>query len=200
MQHYEEGDIGVLYGINWRHFGVDYKGCSHNYENQGFDQLKNLISDLKNDPYSRRHMITTFNPAEVKNSVLAPCHGIVTQFYVEDNVELNKKYLSCHVYCRSSDSFLGLPFNIASYGMFLHIIAKLVDMAPKELIISTGDTHIYLNYLKQVEQQLEREPLPFPKFVVSDKIKEKDINDITLEDFELIGYLYHPAIKADMAV
>jgi dihydrofolate reductase/thymidylate synthase len=197
---YEVGDIGAMYGFNWRHFGAEYKGCQYDYTGQGYDQLKNLIEDLKKDPYSRRHMITTFNPTEVKNSVLMPCHGISIQFYVDDDNDTLQKYLSCHVYCRSSDCFLGLPFNIASYAIFTYIIAKLTDMKPRELIISTGDTHIYLNHLEQVNTQLSRQPLPFPILEVSDEIKNKDLNEINENDFNLVGYIHHPAIKASMAV
>lgn len=191
---YPEGDMGPMYGYNWRHFGAEYKGCNIKPEG-GFDQLSNLIHGLRTDPYSRRHMITTFDPSVVHKSVLAPCHGIVTQFYVSD-----KKYLSCHVYCRSSDSFLGLPFNIASYAMLTAIIAKMCDMFPLELVISTGDCHIYKNHITQVVEQLKRPSFPFPVFIVSDDVRSKTFDELTLDDFELVGYLHHPAIKAPMAV
>lgn len=190
---YREGDMGPMYGFNWRHFGAEYKGCDAGGEG-GFDQLKELIEGLKKDPYSRRHMITTFNPATVSQSVLAPCHGIVTQFYVEDGG------LSCQVYCRSSDSFLGLPFNIASYAIMTYIIAKKVGLKPAELILVSGDCHIYKNHIEQVKQQLERTPLPSPILLVNDSVIDKDFDNICLEDFELVGYLHHPAIKAPMAV
>lgn len=199
LNHYVEGDIGEMYGFNWRYYGAEYKGCCNDYTGQGYDQLKQLIENLKNDPFSRRHMITTFNPATAKNGTLLPCHGIVSQFYVDED-KSEQKHLSCHVYCRSSDCFLGLPFNIASYAIFTYIIAKLVDMKPKELIISTGDTHIYLNHLEQVKTQLERDPLPFPILEISDEIKNKDLNDINENDFNLVGYLHHPVIKASMAI
>jgi dihydrofolate reductase/thymidylate synthase len=190
---YREGDMGPMYGFNWRHFGAEYKGCDVAVEG-GYDQLEALIDGLKKDPYSRRHMITTFNPATVSQSVLAPCHGIVAQFYVEDGG------LSCQVYCRSSDSFLGLPFNIASYAIMTYIIAKKVGLKPAELILVSGDCHIYKNHIEQVKTQLERKPLPFPVLRIDDSVADKSFDDICLEDFELVGYLHHPAIKAPMAV
>jgi thymidylate synthase len=200
LHDYKEGDTGPLYSTSFRAFGCDYKGCEHDHLGEGYDQLSNLIKGLKEDPYSRRHLMTTFNPALVSKCVLAPCHGIAIQFYVNDDVDPDVKHLSCHVYCRSSDTFLGLSFNIASYSIFTYIIAKLCDMKPKELIVSTGDTHIYSNHLEQVLLQLSRDPLPFPVLEVSDTIKDKKIEDITMDDFSLVGYLHHPSIKADMAV
>jgi thymidylate synthase len=199
LSHYREGDIGPMYGYSWRHWGHPYQGCSADYTGQGYDQLTELIENLKKDPFSRRHLLTTYNPAEVKNSVLAPCHGVATMYYVEKDAE-GQLHLSCHVVCRSSDTFLGLSFNIASYAMMTQIIAKKCSMKPKELILSTGDTHIYLNHLTQVQEQLSREPLPFPILEISDSVCDKSFEDITLNDFNLIGYMYYPAIKAPMAV
>jgi len=199
LSEYKEGDTGPLYSTSFRAFNCEYKGCEHNHIGEGFDQIENLIKGLKEDPFSRRHLLTTFNPAVVSKCVLAPCHGIAIQFYVDVDEE-DGKHLSCHVYCRSSDTFLGLSFNIASYSVFTYIIAKLCDMKPKELIVSTGDTHIYTNHVDQVMLQLSRSPMPFPVLKVSDTIKEKKIEDISMKDFTLVGYLHHPSIKADMAV
>lgn len=199
LTEYEEGDTGPLYSTSFRAFNCEYKGCKHDHIGEGFDQITNLIEGLKNDPYSRRHLLTTFNPAVVSKCVLAPCHGIAIQFYVSDDDDGNK-HLSCHVYCRSSDTFLGLSFNIASYSMFTCLIAKMCDMIPKELIVSTGDTHIYNNHFKQVLTQMKRYPLPFPILEINDNIKEKKIEELSVDDFNLIGYIHHPAIKADMAV
>jgi thymidylate synthase len=199
LQDYQEGDIGPMYGYSWRHWGHPYQGCSADYTNKGYDQLAELIENLKKDPFSRRHLLTTYNPAEVKNSVLAPCHGVATMYYVEKDAE-GQQHLSCHVVCRSSDTFLGLSFNIASYAMMTYIIAKKCSMKPKDLILSTGDTHIYLNHLSQVQEQLSRDPLPFPVLEVADSVRDKPFEEITMEDFNLVGYMYHPAIKAPMAV
>ena len=198
LQNYVEGDVGPLYSHSMRSFGAEYTGCETDYTNKGFDQLKHVINTLKTDPYSRRHLMTTFNPAVVDQCALMPCHGIAIQFYVSGDEEY--PYLSCHVYCRSSDTFLGLPFNIASYSILTYLIAKMVGMRPKDLIISTGDTHIYANHIEQVRAQLTRNPLPFPKLTVSDQVKNKDISQVTIDDFQLDGYLFHPSIKAPMAI
>lgn len=200
LTEYEEGDIGPMYGFNWRHFNAEYKGCHYNYEGKGYDQLHNVIENIKIDPYSRRHMITTFNPCVLEQSALAPCHGIVTQFYVSNDENNEPKYLSCHMYQRSSDTALGLVINITSYSILTHIICKLCDLKPKELIISTGDTHIYSNHIEKVKEQLQRNPFPFPKLHINNDIINKKIEDIVLDDFQLIGYLHHPGIQLPMAV
>lgn len=199
LNDYEVGDIGSMYGWIWRHIGAEYKGCNEDYKGTGHDQLSELIDGLKNDPYSRRHMLTTYCPLYNDKGVLLPCHGIVVQFYVEDD-NINKKYLSCHMYQRSSDTFLGLAINIASYSILTYIIAEICGMKPKELIITTGDCHIYKNHIEQVKQQMNRSQLPFPKLVLSESLKNKKIEDIVLEDFDVIGYIHHPTIRAPMAV
>jgi dihydrofolate reductase / thymidylate synthase len=199
LQHYREGDLGPLYGFNLRHFGAKYEGCDHDYRGQGYDQVAELIQGLRNDPFSRRHLLTTYNPGAVKDSVLAPCHGIAINFYVDED-EDGVRELSCHVYNRSQDMFLGVPFNIASYAVLVYIIAAMVDMKPKDLVLSTGDTHVYNNHIDQVKRQLGRRPLPFPTLTVHESVKTKKIEDITVDDFELVGYLHHPSISAPMAV
>lgn len=198
LSGYEEGDMGPMYGFNWRHFGADYKGSHANYDGQGYDQLENLVKSLNEDPYSRRHMLTTYNPATVQDSVLAPCHGIVAQFYVQDI--FNRKHLSCHMYQRSMDTFLGAPWNIASYAALTHILAIKCGMLPHELVISMGDAHVYKNHYQQVELQLSRQPLPLPILEVNINVKDKAFEDICVDDFNLVGYMHHPPIKADMAV
>lgn len=206
LNDYREGDLGPLYGFNLRHFGATYEGCNADYRGKGYDQIKVLIDGIKSDPYSRRHMMTTFDPSVVSKSVLAPCHGICIQFYVEKDATSDAtRHLSCHVYNRSQDMFLGVPFNIASYAVLLYLIAKLceddyITIKPKDLIISTGDTHIYINHIEQVHEQCSRNILPHPKLVVSDSVRTKPLEDITVDDFDIIGYLCHSAIKAPMAV
>jgi len=200
---YNEGDIGAMYGWVWRHYGAKYKGCNGNYEGKGIDQFKEVIEMLKTDPYSRRIMMTTYDPSVKDKGCLIPCHGINLQFYVEE--EINEKdekikYVSCSMLQRSSDSFLGLPLNIASYTVLLYIICKLVNMKPKEVIINTNDTHIYMDHIEAVQLQLSRKPYPFPKLHISDEIIHLDIKHYTMEHFDLIGYLYHPMIKAKMSV
>lgn len=191
--NYQDGDMGPMYGFNWRHWNAEYKGCDQDYTGKGYDQLVNLIENIKKDPYSRRHLLTTYNPETVESSVLCECHGIAIQFYVDNSS------LSCHMYQRSVDTFLGFPYNITSYSVLTYIIAKLCNLTPKNLIISMGDNHIYNNHIKQVQLQLTRNPLPFPKLEVKINPDTK-LEDIKLEDFNVIGYLYHPSIKAEMAV
>lgn len=174
---------------------------------QGYDQLENLINGIKTDPFSRRHVMTTFNPAIVDQCVLAPCHGIAIQFHVEELDEFNR-WLSCQVYCRSSDVFLGLPFNIASYAVLTYLIAKKLSdnednhltFHPKTLHMTLGDAHIYANHVTQSWTQVGRQPLPPAKLVVSDAVMGKDWSQITLSDFDLVGYISHPPIKAEMAI
>ena len=141
LLHLKVGDIGPMYGFQWRHYGAEYKGCDADYSGKGIDQLKNVIKLLKTDPCSRRIFMTTVNVVDLESGCLHPCHGLVVQFYV------SKKGLCCHMYQRSVDSFLGLTWNILCYAILTHIIAKKVDLEPFELTISTGDTHLYLNHI-----------------------------------------------------
>lgn len=199
LPSYQEGDIGPMYGWQWRHSGAEYQGASQSYDGQGIDQLEQVIQLLKTDPFSRRIIMTTYNVGDLEKGVLHPCHGLVVQFYVSkgSNGEL---HLSTHMYQRSVDTFLGLTWNIFSYAVLTHIIAKYVGMYPKELIISTGDTHLYKDHLEQSNLQLTRHVMPSPTLVVKDDIKNKSISDLTIDDFEIVGYFHHPAIKANMSV
>lgn len=172
------GDLGRVYGVQWR----DWRGV---------DQLANLIEGIKNDPNGRRHILTAWNVAELDQMALPPCH-VLAQFYV------SKGKLSCHMYQRSVDVFLGLPFNIASYALLTHMIAQVCDLKAGELIISTGDTHIYSNHVEQVKEQLSREEYPLPLLFVNPEIK--DIDKFTMDDVLLFDYQSHGTIKADMAV
>lgn len=198
LTEYTIGDIGSMYGFIWRRFGAKYLGCDEDYTNKGIDQLELLIKGLKEDPYSRRHIITTYNPEMADQGVLLPCHGLTTQFNCQ-KIE-NKIYLSCHMYQRSVDIALGLPYNIASYAILTHIIAKKCDMIPKDLIISCSDTHIYNNVYEQLKLQITRSPLPFPILELDESIKNTSFDDLSQDQFKLIGYLHHPSIKMEMAV
>ena len=192
---YERGDLGPMYGHALRAFGSEYETCNTDYTGKGFDQIANLIKNLKTDPYSRRHVLTTFNPAVMDQCVLMPCHGIVIQFYV-----LHMPFkLSCHVYNRSQDMILGWPYNAASYAILTHLIAKICGMVPDKLIISIGDAHIYNSHFEQANLQMSRNPLPYPMLKISDNVLKED-HIPCVEDFELLGYLYHPSIKAEMAI
>jgi thymidylate synthase len=203
LTDYEVGDMGPMYGHNLRNFGAPYRGCKEaalQKEKTGFDQIENLIEGIRKDPYSRRHVITTFDPSNVSRSVLMPCHGIAIQFYVKKEQE--RSTLSCSVYCRSSDAFLGLPFNIASYAILTYIIAEKAScgLVPGDLIVYLGDAHIYRNHVDAVKEQLSRTVLPYPKLKVNPEIKTKDWSEITLDDFTVVDYVSHPAIKASMAI
>ena len=170
------GDVGRIYGVQWRDFN-------------GVDQLKNLIEGLKKEPDSRRHILTAWNPAELHNMSLPPCHAF-SQFYVSDNK------LSCQLYQRSCDMFLGVPFNIASYSILIHIIAKECGYEVGEFIHSLGDFHIYEEHFEQVKIQLTREPKKLPVL----KFNQKKIHEYKTSDFELINYEHHPKIMAPMNV
>jgi thymidylate synthase len=198
LTHLPKGDIGAGYGFQWRHFGATYKTCKDDYNGQGFDQIAFIINELKNNPTSRRIFMSAWNANAIDDMALPPCH-VSAQFYVEfdDNGE---KHLSCQMYQRSVDTFLGCPWNIMSYATLTHLLAKLTDMKPKELIMCMGDVHIYCNHVEQVKEQLSRQPYHFPTLKISDCVKNKKIEELNINDFELIDYKYHPAIKATMAV
>lgn len=197
LENLEEGDCGACYGFQWRHFGAEYKDCNTNYNKCGIDQVEYVLSMLQFDPYSRRIFMSAWNPKDLYKTCLPPCH-VSIQFYVTKIN--NKKYLSGHMYQRSADWFLGEPFNILSYTALIYLFATMCDMIPHELIISTGDTHIYSNHIEQMKEQLNRNPLSKPKLYINPEVRDKNIDDITIEDFELIGYNSHPTIKGKMAV
>ena len=179
-----EGDLGKIYGVQWRSWGPRI--------GERVDQLILLIEGLKKDPTGRRHILTAWNPGELDQMALPPCH-VMCQFFVS-----NDKKLSCHMYQRSVDVFLGLPFNIASYALFTHMMAQVCDYEVGELIISTGDTHIYSDHIEQVKEQMRRPMYPEPVLKLNPTIK--DIEKFTMTDVELLGYQSHDAIKAKMAV
>jgi thymidylate synthase len=180
-----EGDLGPVYGVQWRKWEGPRWGSL-------IDQVSNLVDSLKNDPNSRRHIISAWNVGELKDMALPPCH-VMSQYYVsKDN------RLSCHMYQRSVDVFLGLPFNIASYALLTHMLAQVCDLKVGELIISTGDTHIYKDHVEQVNVQLSREEYPLPTLYLNSAVK--DINSFTMDDIKLQNYQSHDSIKAVMAV
>jgi len=179
----ENGELGPVYGHQWRSW-PDYKGGT-------IDQIKNVVDMIKHNPDSRRMLVTAWNPAEVEDMALPPCHCLF-QFYVADG------RLSLQLYQRSADSFLGVPFNIASYALLLQMIAQVTDLEPGEFIHTTGDTHLYLNHLEQAKLQLTREPRLLPKMKINPDVK--DIFDFKYEDFELIGYDPLPHIPGVGAV
>jgi thymidylate synthase len=178
------GDLGRIYGVQWRKWESPRWGSN-------VDQLASLIENIKRDPYGRRHILSAWNPGELKDMALPPCH-IMSQFNVTDGK------LSCQMYQRSCDMFLGVPFNIASYSLLTHMIAQVCELDVGEFVHVLGDAHIYSNHIEQVKEQLERDPLPAPTLRLNPKIK--DIDKFTMSDIELVGYQSHAAIKAEMAV
>ncbi|UPK41694.1 thymidylate synthase [Paenibacillus pabuli] len=179
----ENGDLGPVYGSQWRTWEAP--------NGEKIDQIAAVIDSIKNNPDSRRHLVSAWNVAEINNMKLPPCH-FAFQFYVAEGK------LSCMLTMRSVDTFLGLPFNIASYALLTHMIAQQCDLEVGEFIWSGGDVHIYSNHVEQVKTQLEREPYALPKLVI--KRKPDSIFDYTFEDFEFENYQHHPAIKAPIAV
>jgi thymidylate synthase len=171
-----DGDVGRIYGVQWRDF-------------KGVDQVEILIEGLKNNPHSRRHILSAWNPPELDQMSLPPCHAF-SQFYVSNNK------LSCHLYQRSCDMFLGVPFNIASYSLLVHILAKECSYEVGDFVHSLGDFHIYEQHFEQVKSQLEREPKKLPNL----SFKQKSWNKYNTSDFELTGYEHHPKIIAPMNV
>ena len=179
----ENGELGPVYGAQWRRWD-----CGNGIY---IDQLKNVMDTLQKNPDSRRIIISSWNVAQIDKMALPPCHSLF-QFYVAE------KRLSCQLYQRSADTFLGVPFNIASYALLTMMVAKVCGFEPGDFIHTTGDTHIYLNHFEQVREQLSRQPRPLPKMII--KGEQKDIFSFKYEDFELVGYEPHPAIKAPVAV
>ena len=189
---YQEGDMGPMYGFNWRHFGAEYKGCNTNYQGKGFDQLFKIVEEIKTKPSSRRILMSDFNPASAHLGVLYPCHSLILQFYVRDNM------LDVKMYQRSVDSFLGEPFNIASTSLLLHIICKLTNKKPGKVTLTFGDCHIYNNHLDQVKCQLERLPYKFPTLKIPDFETIEDVENSCFTDYVISDYQHAKGIKAKM--
>ncbi|MBC7751057.1 MAG: thymidylate synthase [Candidatus Saccharibacteria bacterium] len=185
-----EGDLGAVYGHQWRNFGAT-KNPDGTYQKDGFDQISWLINEIKTNPDSRRLIVSGWNPAEAGQVALPPCHTMF-QFYVA-----NSK-LSCQLYQRSADIFLGVPFNIASYALLTHLIAQVTGLEVGEFVWTGGDSHLYSNHFEQTTLQLSREPLPLPKLKINPAIT--DLFAFEYADLELENYQHHPAIKAPVAV
>lgn len=197
-----EGDLGRVYGVQWRHWNKDTvekdMGSAHKggirlaVDRTEVDQLTNLLEGLVKDPNGRRHILSAWNVGELDQMALPPCH-VMSQYYVNKNKEL-----SCHMYQRSVDVFLGLPFNIVSYALLTHLIAHHCGLKVGELIISTGDTHIYKDHIEQVKEQLTREEFPAPLLMLNSQ--KTNIFEMTMQDIHLENYQSHGQIKANMAV
>ncbi|SCV03674.1 LAMI_0H10044g1_1 [Lachancea mirantina] len=193
-----EGDLGPIYGFQWRHFGAEYKTCDDNYDGLGVDQLAQVIYKLKTDPMDRRIIMSAWNPADFDKMALPPCH-IFCQFYVSFAKEDGAKpRLSCLLYQRSCDMGLGVPFNIASYALLTKMIAHVCDMEPYEFIHTLGDAHVYRDHIEALQEQIKREPRAFPKLVIKRSVSS--IDDFKFEDFELSDYNPHGRIQMTMSV
>lgn len=193
-----EGDLGPVYGFQWRHFGAHYKTCEDDYSGQGFDQLEDVIYKLKHNPYDRRIIMSAWNPPDFPKMALPPCH-VFSQFYVSfPNTEGAKPKLSCLLYQRSCDMGLGVPFNIASYALLTRMIAHVCDMEPGQFIHTMGDAHIYKDHIDALQQQIQRTPRQFPKLRIKRKVSS--IDDFKFEDFEITDYNPHDRIQMKMSV
>ncbi len=188
----KEGLLGPMYGYQLRYFNADYDENTGKPLNEGLDQLKKIINEIKTNPSSRRLLLTNYNPIQTNIGVLACCHDIINQFYVED------KYLDLFCYNRSSDLFLGLPFNIPSSALFLMIIAKICDLTPRFVYISIGDAHLYKEHVDAAQKIITRIPYIFPNLEIPEINDIEDIEKLSYKDFKITNYNYYPTIKAKM--
>jgi thymidylate synthase len=177
-----EGELGPVYGKQWRSWAAP--------DGRVIDQMAHVVESLKTTPHSRRHIVSAWNPADVDDMALPPCHCLF-QFFVAEGK------LSCQLYQRSADVFLGVPFNIASYALLTHMVAKVTGLEPGEFVHTLGDAHLYLNHIDQAREQLTREPFPFPTLTLADK---RDLFSFDYEDFKVSGYKAHEKIAAPIAV
>jgi thymidylate synthase len=191
LTHRAEGDLGPIYGFQWRHFGAQYRDCTTDYTGQGVDQLAWLVQEIKCRPTSRRLLLSAWNPVDMDQMALPPCH-VLAQFYVEGD------QLSCQLYQRSGDVGLGVPFNIASYAMLTRMVAQVCGLRAKELIHVLGDAHIYRTHLDALTRQLDRPPRPFPTLILNPT--KLDLDGFEESDFEVVDYHPHATLKMDMAV
>ncbi|RDA88539.1 hypothetical protein CP532_6599 [Ophiocordyceps camponoti-leonardi (nom. inval.)] len=205
LSHREVGDLGPVYGFQWRHFGADYVDAETDYTGHGVDQLADIIYKLRNTPYDRRIILSAWNPKDLKIMALPPCH-MFAQFYVSyprsrDGVEGEKPkgHLHCQLYQRSCDMGLGVPFNIASYALLTHMLAHVCDLVPGSLTHVMGDAHVYLDHVEALEEQLKREPRPFPELQIT-REKGGGIDGWKAEDLVVRNYEPQKSIPMKMSV
>ncbi|EOA83802.1 Thymidylate synthase [Exserohilum turcicum] len=203
LSHYAEGELGPVYGFQWRHFGAEYKGHAHDYTGEGVDQLADIIDKLKHKPYDRRIILSAWNPADIKKMALPPCH-MFAQFYVsfpghKQGEERPRGVLHSLLYQRSCDMGLGVPFNIASYALLTHMLAHVCDLTPGSFTHTMGDAHVYLDHVDALKEQVLRDPRDFPEL----RIKREgggSIDGWVADDFEVVGYKPHASIAMKMSV
>lgn len=193
----KDGNLGPVYGSQWRSWPkVTWSSDGYSANEEPIDQITKVIREIKANPYSRRLIVSAWNPAEIDDMALPPCH-LLFQFNVRGDEDGYPEYLDCQLYQRSADMFLGVPFNIASYALLTHMVARVTDLKPGHFVHTFGDAHIYLNHLDQVQEQLGRTVLPPPQLW----LRHKDsINDFDYDDVEFINYRPHPAIKGEVSV
>lgn len=203
LQHRAVGDLGPVYGFQWRHFGADYVTSDTDYTGQGYDQLARIVDTLRTNPYDRRMVLSAWNPRDLHQMVLPPCH-MFAQFYVSfprtpEGGDKPKGHLHCQLYQRSCDMGLGVPFNIASYALLTHMLAHVCDLVPGSLTHVMGDAHVYLNHVDALRTQLEREPRAFPTLEIA-RPAGGSIDGWKAEDFVIKGYSPHKTIAMEMSV
>lgn len=194
----DEGDLGPIYGFQWRHCGAEYKNCYVDYSGQGVDQISRVVNEIKHNPNSRRLIVNSWNVSQIDEMALPPCHCLI-QFFVREG-----NYLDCKVYQRSADLALGVPFNIASYAFFVHVVAKWTGLIPGKFIHSFGDVHVYSTHVGPLKMQLQRCPMQLPRVRFVGEFGLKELRNIDADEwcnsFEIVDYKCYGAIKMEMAV
>ena len=193
LNYYSEGDIGPLYGFQWRHWGQQYFGCQADYKNTGIDQLKWVINEIRTNPSSRRLIVNSWNVSQLNEMVLPPCH-LLYQFNVSG------QYLDCQVYQRSADLFLGVPFNMLFYSVLTYMIAHVTGLKPRKLMFSFGDAHVYNNHMEAVSKMLSKTPKPWARLMFENMNDIREIDDFRFENIKILGYKAWEYISAPMAV